>query len=412
MDDAVTRPGDLFAAGPRCSLAATRVALTNFRSYSRAELHVEAAPVVLSGANGIGKTNLLEAISLLSPGRGLRGAKLAAIQRKSPADTAVAHDTFADPGFNPGLWAVSATLARPGGEWEIGTGLVPSNANAPRRALHLNGAPADAADIAELLPMLWLTPAMDRLFLEGASERRRFLDRLVFALDSSHAKHAARYERAMHERLKLLKDGSRDRCWLDGLEATMAEEGAAVTGARLLVLERLNMELEARGAEGAFPCAHLRLADALGEDAIDTGRLQAVFAASRERDAESGRTSAGPHLADLEVRHTVKRADARDCSTGEQKAVLISIVLANAWLLKKRHDGIAPVLLLDEIAAHLDVSRRAALFEEILSLGTQAWLTGTDRSLFAPLETRAQFFSVSSGRFVPMLRQAQQEGGA
>ena len=402
MDDATLRPGDPLAAVHGCALAVTRIILTNFRSYARAELRVAAWPIVLAGANGTGKTNLLEAISLLSPGRGLRGAKLSAIQRKAPADASRPRDE----GFMDGLWAVSAVIERtPGGAWDIGTGLLPSAANAPaRRALHLNGAPAESADLAELLPMLWLTPAMDRLFLEGASERRRFLDRLVFALDSPHAKRAARYERAMHERLRLLRDGVRDRSWLDGLEQTMAEEGTALTTARLSLIERLNTELQERGAEGAFPCAHLTLQDALAENAIDALRLQDAFAASRERDADSGRTSVGPHLADLEVRHTLKRADARDCSTGEQKALLISIVLANAWLQKKRHDGIAPLLLLDEIAAHLDSDRRDALFEEILALRSQAWLTGTDRSLFAPLEERAEFFAIEAGCFVPTER--------
>ena len=402
MDDATLRPGDPFAAVDRCALAVNHIILTNFRSYSRAELSVGACPVVLAGANGIGKTNLLEAVSLLSPGKGLRGAMLSQIRRKAPADAPKLHEeVFAD-----GLWAVSAVVARnPGGAWDIGTGLLPSAANMPvRRTIHLNGAAAESADLAALLPMLWLTPAMDRLFLEGASERRRFLDRLVFALDPPHAKRAARYQRAMYERLRLLREGSRDRSWLDGLEETMAEEGSALTAARLCLIERLNGELQARGAQGAFPCAHLTLQDALAEHAGDAPRLQSALAASRERDAESGRTGVGPHLADLEVRHTLKRADARDCSTGEQKALLISIVLANAWLQKKRHDGIAPLLLLDEIAAHLDNDRRAALFEEILALGSQAWLTGTDRSLFAPLETRAEFITIEAGCVVPMER--------
>jgi DNA replication and repair protein RecF len=262
--------------------------------------------------------------------------------------------------------------------------------------LHLNGAPADSADLAELLPMLWLTPAMDRLFLEGASERRRFLDRLVFALDPAHAKRVTRYERATQERLRLLRDGVRDRVWLDGLEETMADAGVQVTAARLHAIEALNAELEARGGDGAFPCAHL----ALSETVTDAQQLRAVLSDTRDRDAEAGRTGAGPHIADLEVRHTIKRADARDCSTGEQKALLISIVLANAWLQKKRHDGVTPLLLLDEIAAHLDGNRRAALFDEIAALGAQAWLTGTDKNLFQPLQSRARFFSIDAGRFI------------
>jgi DNA replication and repair protein RecF len=390
MDDAGQRPGNPFAAAAHpCALAVTRIGVTNFRSYGCAELDVDAVPVVLAGANGTGKTNLLEAISLLSPGRGLRGAKLAAIQRKAPAETTT------DGSLQ--LWAVSATVMRPDGAWEIGTGLLPANgAVQPRRMLHLNGAPAESADLAELLPVLWLTPAMDRLFLEGASERRRFLDRLVFALDPAHAKRVTRYERAAQERLRLLRDGVRDRVWLDGLEETMAEAGVAVTAARLHVIAALNTELDSRGGDGAFPCAHLTLSETL----TDAQQLQGALSDARQHDAEAGRTGVGPHLADLEVRHTIKRADARDCSTGEQKALLISIVLANAWLQKKRHDGIAPLLLLDEIAAHLDANRRAALFDEIVALGAQAWLTGTDKSLFEPLQSRARFFSIDAGRFV------------
>src|SRR6185503_4903944 len=184
--------------------------------------------------------------------------------------------------------------------------------------LYLNGAAAQGADLAELLPVLWLTPAMDRLFLEGASERRRFLDRLVFGLDAGHARRAARYERAMHERLSVLRDGVRDPVWLDGLEATMAEEGTAVTAARLETIEKLNTELSARGAEGAFPCAHLALSGEPGDITVDPSALKSALSASRVRDADAGRTNVGPHHADLDVRHTQKRTDARDCSTGEQ----------------------------------------------------------------------------------------------
>ncbi len=380
-----------YAVAPEASaaLALTKLSLTNFRSYEDAALVVEAAPVVLAGANGTGKTNLLEAISLLSPGRGLRGAKLSEIQRKAP-----------EPVRNA-LWAVAATLTRPGGQWEIGTGLAPTAPEArEKRLIHLNGAAADTADMAELLPMMWLTPVMDRLFLEGASGRRKFLDRLVFGLHSGHARNVTRYERAMRERLRVLTEGPRDAAWLDGLEETMAAEGAAVTEARNETIEKLNGELAARGVAGAFPCAHLGLED--GSDGIgaDAEALQRAFAATRARDAESGRTNTGAHLADLLVRHTAKRTDARDCSTGEQKALLISIVLANAWLLKRKTEGIAPILLLDEIAAHLDIKRRAALFEEILALGTQAWMTGTDMSLFEPLGAHASRFSVVSGQFV------------
>lgn len=377
------------ALEPSAALSLTKLTLTNFRSYEDAAIAVEAAPVVLAGANGTGKTNLLEAISLLSPGRGLRGAKLSEIQRKAPEQVGDA------------LWAVAATLSRPDGQWEIGTGLAPTAPEArEKRLIHLNGAAADSADIAELLPMLWLTPVMDRLFLEGASGRRKFLDRLVFGLHSGHARIVARYERAMRERLRVLTEGPRDAAWLDGLEETMTETGVAVTTARNEAIDKLNGELSARGVAGAFPCAYLALEDGCAGIGANPTKLQAAFAASRGRDAEVGRTSTGPHLADLLVRHTAKRTDARDCSTGEQKALLISIVLANAWLQKRKTDDIAPILLLDEIAAHLDIKRRAALFEEILSLSAQAWMTGTDMSLFEPLGTRASRFSVVSGQFV------------
>jgi DNA replication and repair protein RecF len=395
MDDADSRRGVASPARlPLLSLA--KLTLTNFRSYARADLEVASGPVVLAGANGSGKTNLLEAISLLSPGRGLRGAKLNAIQRRAP----VAASRERDAAFADSLWAVSASVTRPDGTWDLGTGLVEAQGSLPRRALHLNGASAASSDLVELLPMLWLTPAMDRLFQDGAAERRRFLDRLVFALDSSHAKRAARYERAMQERMRLLKAGVRDPVWLDGLEETMAAEGAAITQARLFTIETLNQELADRGGEGAFPCSHLALSEKLAEGAGDAGLLQAALRSSREKDIEAGRTLAGPHLSDLEVRHTVKRADARDCSTGEQKALLVSIVLANAWVQRKRHHEIAPILLLDEIAAHLDAQRRAALIEEILALQSQAWLTGTDKGLFAAFGREAQFFSISAGQFL------------
>jgi DNA replication and repair protein RecF len=390
MDDANARP----RATPALSLV--EIALVNFRSYAAAKLKPARAPVVLAGPNGTGKTNCLEAISLLSPGRGLRGAKLASLQRKVPLATAQEREGP----LAQSPWTIAATIARPDGEWEIGTGLSSTSNGTPRRALFLNGAPAQAADLAELLPVMWLTPAMDRLFLEGATERRRFLDRLVFGLDAGHARRAARYERAMQERMRLLRDGVRDAVWLEGLEDTMAVEGSAVTIARLETIAKLNGELVARGAEGAFPCAHLMLSGEPGDITAEVPALQAALSASRARDADSGRTLVGPHHADLEVRHTQKRADARDCSTGEQKALLISIVLANAWLQKKRHEGIAPMLLLDEIAAHLDAARRAALFEEILALESQAWLSGTDKALFAPLLPHAQCYAVAGGGFV------------
>ena len=377
------------------TLALTGLRLTNVRSYALGALDVAAAPVALVGANGSGKTNMLEAISLLTPGRGLRGAKLAEIQRKAP------QEPVNDASFDGALWAVSATLEREGGQWAVGTGLSPTPSGlGERRAMRLNGSEAVGAEMAELLPMLWLTPVMDRLFLEGASGRRRFLDRLVFGLDVGHARRTVRFETAMRERARLLSMGRTDPSWLDGLEETMAETGSAITRARLDTIAALNSELARRESEGTFPSAHLGIENAPGLDVLSDGNaLRERWAQSRGRDAEAGRTLMGPHLADLAVRHTGKRADARQCSTGEQKAVLISITLANAWLQKAKH-GHAPIMLLDEIAAHLDAARRASLLAEIVALRAQAWMTGTDRALFEARAGDVQIFAVTNGSFV------------
>ena len=360
-------------------LAVTRLSLTNFRSYATGALANAGASVVLAGPNGAGKTNILDAISLLSPGRGLRGAKLAEHVRKGPIQPSEAR------------WAVAATVRRGDTEYEIGTGLTEQSSS---RHVRLNGVEAKgSAELGEVVQMVWLTPAMDRLFIESASGRRRFLDRLVLGFDAGHARAATRYETAMRERARLLKYGPRDPAWLDGLENEMAEAGVALAAARKITVARLNLALSERG--GAFPAAALSLA---GEDFYDADTLRHAMARSRIRDAESGRTNAGPHLADLATRHTQKRADARDCSTGEQKALLISIMLAFARELSRARDGMAPLLLLDEIAAHLDIIRRAALFEEIAGLGAQAWMTGTDLSLFEGAQ--AQIFEVRDGLFL------------
>ncbi len=374
----------------------TRLLLTNFRSYASAELITDGRPVVLAGPNGAGKTNILDAISLLSPGRGLRGAKLGEHMRRGPTIPSEA------------LWAVSAGVTRGGETYEIGTGLALGPGGGERRHVRLNGVAAQSsADLADVVRVLWLTPAMDRLFIEGASGRRKFLDRLVLGFDARHARHSARYETAMRERARLLRYGPRDAGWLAGLETEMAETGAAIALARAATVERLNRSLSARGEAGEFPAAHLTLSGEIetligecgecGEDVA--GAARARLEQMRLRDAESGRTLFGPHLSDMDVRHTVKRADARDCSTGEQKALLISIVLAHAWALTQERDGLAPVLLLDEIAAHLDRKRRTALFEEVVALGAQAWMTGTDLSLFEGLGARADIIAVASGVF-------------
>lgn len=361
-------------------LAVTRLRLTNFRSYASGEIAVSGAPVVLAGPNGAGKTNVLDAISLLSPGRGLRGSKLAEHARKGPASG----DT---------LWAVAATVARGETEHDIGTGMVGGSAS---RQVRLNGAAAQSsADLGDVVQLIWLTPAMDRLFIESAGGRRRFLDRLVLGFDAGHARTATRYETAMRERARLLKYGPRDPAWLDGLENEMAEAGVLIAQARSLTVERLSGALAERGEAGAFPSAALALSDELHLSSAQT--LRDMLAASRLRDAEAGRTLAGPHTTDLLVRHTAKRAEARDCSTGEQKALLISLILADARELSRAREGLAPILLLDEIAAHLDAVRRAALFEEVQALGAQAWMTGTDLSLFDG--AKAEIFEVRDGAF-------------
>ncbi len=380
-----TRFGGEAAAQPASPrLAVTRLQLTNFRSYAMGSLALSGAPVVLAGPNGAGKTNILDAISLLSPGRGLRGAKLGEHIRKGPISQADA------------LWAVAATVERGGTGYDIGTGLTVGPNGGERRHVRLNGAEAkSSADLGDVVQMIWLTPAMDRLFIESASGRRRFLDRLVLGFDSAHARVATRYETAMRERARLLKYGPRDPAWLDGLENEMAEAGTAMASGRAATVERLNKALTERQAAGVFPAAALTLT---GEFYETADALRDALASSRIRDAESGRTNAGPHLTDLGARHTAKRADARDCSTGEQKALLISIILAEARELARARGGLAPILLLDEIAAHLDVTRRTALFEEIASLGAQAWMTGTDLSLFTGAS--AQVFLVDNGQFM------------
>ena len=361
-------------------LAVTRLRLTNFRSYASGELAVSGAPVVLAGPNGAGKTNVLDAISLLSPGRGLRGSKLAEHTRKGPA----VGDT---------LWAVAATVARGDTEYDIGTGMVGGSA---ARQVRLNGAPAQSsADLGDVVQLIWLTPAMDRLFIESAGGRRRFLDRLVLGFDAGHARAATRYETAMRERARLLKYGPRDPAWLDALENEMAEAGVLITQTRAATVERLSGALQERGEAGAFPAASLAISDELHLSSAQA--LRDMLAASRMRDAEAGRTLVGPHTTDLLVRHTAKRAEARDCSTGEQKALLISIILADARELSRAREGLAPILLLDEIAAHLDAVRRAALFEEVHALGAQAWMTGTDLSLFDG--AKAEIFEVRDGMF-------------
>ncbi len=348
-----------------------RVTLTDFRSYAAADVVAAPGLIAVTGDNGAGKTNLLEAISLLAPGRGLRGTPLSEAARTG----------------GPGSFGIAVELDAPGGTVAIGTGVA---SGAPeRRLLRINGAAAPAGALGEWLSVLWLTPAMDRLFSEPASGRRRFLDRLVLALVPGHAREAARYDAAMRARTRLLTgEAAADPAWLDALERQMAEHGGAVTEARRATVAALAAALAATPA-GAFPAARLALEDAMPADLADAlGRL-------RGADAAAGRATVGPHRADLAVVHAAKDQPAARGSTGEQKALLIGIVLAHATLVAERL-GRTPLLLLDEVAAHLDPGRRAALFERLTASGAQVWMTGTEAALFDGLA--AQRLTVSEGR--------------
>lgn len=366
-------------AGP-AALSVARLTVTRFRCYASVRLSLDARPVVLAGPNGAGKTNLLEAVSLLAPGRGLRRARLAEMDRHGDA----------------GGWGVAATIATPDGEVDIGTG---RERDGERRVVRINGEPARGQSaLADFVSALWLTPDMDRLFREGASARRRFLDRLVYGFDPAHGGRVTAYEQAMRERGRLLAEGNGDDVWLSALEETMAARGVSIAAARLEMVQRLTRALA--GAGGPFPGVALSV-DGAVEEWLGSGpalaaedRLKTELRAARRRDARTGAASVGPHRSDLEARHLATDMPAGYCSTGEQKAMLIAIVLAEARL-QAAERGVAPLLLLDEIAAHLDEERRCALFDVICGLPGQTWMTGTDAALFAPLDDRAQHFSVA-----------------
>jgi DNA replication and repair protein RecF len=381
------------AAATPARPAVTRLTLTDFRSYAHARLAADERPVVLTGPNGAGKTNLLEAISFLAPGRGMRRAKLAEIDRRAP-ETRPA-----------GAWAVAATVTTARGPVQIGTGRDAASESGERRLLRVDGAAAASqATLAEHLSLVWLTPQMDRLFLEGSGARRRFLDRLVYGFDPAHAARVGAYEQAMRERARLLRDGPADPAWLAALEQRMAEQGVAVAAARREVTARL--DFACRAARGPFPAARLALTGEVEQWLAEKPALAAEeelrsrLAAARRIDGETGTTLVGPHRGDLAVSHADTGMAAAQCSTGEQKALLIAVLLAQARL-QAEQSGRTPVMLLDEVTAHLDGTRRAALFAEIAGLGVQAWLTGTDPGLFAELERSAQFFGVADGAVTP-----------
>jgi DNA replication and repair protein RecF len=368
-----------------------RLTLSNFRNYAHVALEAGPEPQVLIGPNGAGKTNLLEAVSLLSPGQGMRRAAYPDLARAT----------------GDGGWAVAAHTHTHTGPIDIGTGLLAENAESERagRIVRINGETAGAGALADYIEVVWVTPAMDGLFTGPGSERRRFLDRLILCFDPGYRSVASRFERAMQQRNRLLADNVRDPSRFEGLELLMAETGVAIAAARaeaVAALAVIMAERTERDPNSPFPPAGLALEGGLE---ADLERLPAVdvedtyierLRAGRERDRAAGRTLDGPHRTDLLVAHAPKAMPARLCSTGEQKALLIGLVLAHAELVARRREA-APILLLDEVTAHLDVERRAALFAEILRLGAQAWMTGTDAEAFSWLAGKARFWRVEDG---------------
>ena len=368
-----------------------RLTLSNFRNYHAAQVRLDRpGPVVLTGANGAGKTNLIEAISLLAPGRGLRRATMEEL-------------AFSE---GDGAWAISAEIEGMLGLATLGTGIDPpaGEESAPSRKCRIDRESVGSATaFADHLRVVWLTPAMDPLFNGPASERRRFLDRLVLAVDAQHSSRVAALERSLRSRNRLLEDSPGDSHWLDAVEHETAEVAVAVAAARAETAKRLSAALEAsRDNALEFPQAQIALQGWMEQLLPDHSaveiedRYRALLKENRARDTAAGRTLDGPHLSDLVVTHAGKNIPAADASTGEQKALLIRLVLAHAGLIKQM-TGFAPLLLLDEVVAHLDPSRRAALYDALSLLGAQVWMTGADPAVFGDIVGRAQVFLVRSG---------------
>lgn len=396
MESPLTAPRPDQESAPAPALWIARLQLTAFRNYRFAELETGGEPLVLTGPNGAGKTNLLEAVSFLAPGRGLRRAALGDVERFAGGENA------------PAAWAVAAQVMTPEGRRDLGTGRDPSAQGRERRTVKIDGGVAGSQQaLGEIVAVTWLTPQMDRLFQDSPGGRRRFVDRLVYGVDPAHAGRVTNYDNAMRERARLLRDrASPDPAWLGVLEQRMAEQGVAIAAARRLMVDRLARAAVGGPNDSAFPRASLGLSGALESWLQELSALEAEerltqeLAAARTRDAETGGASYGPHRSDLVAHHLEKDLPAEICSTGEQKALLISIVLAHARLLTAER-GFAPLVLLDEVAAHLDAERRAALFDELLGLGAQPWLTGTEPDLFHGLNGRARFLEVDEGRIEP-----------
>jgi DNA replication and repair protein RecF len=367
--------------------------LTDFRSYASATLPIQAGTVVLHGPNGAGKTNLLEAVSLFTPGKGLRGATAPEMGRREPGEA------------TGRAWAVAAVLTDGEGETKLGTGV--QSAGAARRIVRIDGETAPPGRLLDHLRPVWATPEQDRLFSDARAERLRFFDRLVFAADPSHAAAVSAYEKALRERLRLLTDGIEgqlaDPLWLDALEIRLGEAGARAALARASALATLQTAINAR-ADRPFPQADLGLtgeAEGLAASGAEADTIAAHIrdgmARARPRDAAAGRSLFGPHRSDLTALHREKNRPAAEGSSGEQKALVLNLILAQ--IARLAADAAPPVLLLDEAPAHLDTARRAALFDEIETLGLQAFMTGTEAELFAPLRGRAQLVRVADGGF-------------
>jgi DNA replication and repair protein RecF len=370
----------------------TRLGLSRFRTYAGATLAPQAPLVALVGPNGAGKTNVLEALSFLAPGRGLRRATLqeAAFDR------------------GDGGWAVSATVEGLHGETVLGTGIEAGEAETRARLCRIDRVPvASATAFAEHVRVVWLTPAMDGLFLGPAGERRRFLDRLVLSVDAEHGARVNALERSLRARNRLLEEASPDRAWLEAVEHETAELAVAVAAARAETVRRLASLIEqTKDPASPFPWAALALdgaleAAVLSRPALDVeNEYRAVLREHRSRDRAAGRTTEGPHLTDLVAHHGPTGAPAERCSTGQQKALLVGLVLAHARLVADMA-GFTPIVLLDEVAAHLDPERRAALYAALETLGAQVWMTGADPAAFASLKGRADLFEVAPGRIAP-----------
>ncbi len=354
------------------ALALTALSLSHFRSHKLARMDIDQRPVAIFGPNGAGKTNILEAVSLLSPGRGLRRASAEEMTRRPEALG----------------WKISAIAQTPDRAHEIETW----SENGAARQIRIDDKQASQVALGRIARVLWLVPSMDRLWTEGTEGRRRFLDRMTLSFEPSHAEASLTYEKAMRERNRLLKEQVRDPAWYGALEMQMAQAGHLIHVARARTVSVLVTAQSE--AETAFPVADLELGQTEGEMPNSEAELRHALADSRARDLAAGRTLVGPHRSDLHGVYAAKGVAARDCSTGEQKALLISLILANARALSQQV-GTPPILLLDEVAAHLDAGRRAALYDEICALQAQAWMTGTGVELFAGLEDRAQYVEVT-----------------